>query len=254
MQYKVKKNDDCKQKWIDKAKQTWPYISAEDAEKNELNMESVFADVGTEKVNDGDSLEFLGRKLWLKNKKEKLSQRDKIIGYIPCENEDGTEGYIRIIKSSRKIIVIPIVLALLILAGIIGGIVAVNQNTKSFLDTAAISYQMPNGMKNENPNEIMIPVFTELVRPSGSNKVVAGLVNPEGNPCYFQYSIYLKENEQLLYESKWIEPGIAIMEFEIAEQLQAGEYPIEIRIKTGSLSDVEVEMNGGEIDAVLRIE
>ncbi len=38
----------------------------------------------------------------------------------------------------------------------------------------------------------MIPVFTELVRPAGSNKVAAGLVNPE-NPCYFQYSIYLKE-------------------------------------------------------------
>ena len=58
-------------------------------------MESVFADVGTEKVNNGDFLDFLGRKLWLKNKKEKLSQRDKIIGYIPCENEAEEEGYIR---------------------------------------------------------------------------------------------------------------------------------------------------------------
>ena len=55
-------------------------------------MESVFADVGPEKVNNGDFLDFLGRKLWLKNKKEKLSQRDKIIGYIPCENEAEEEG------------------------------------------------------------------------------------------------------------------------------------------------------------------
>ncbi|MBS5344647.1 MAG: hypothetical protein KHX91_08860 [Clostridium sp.] len=217
-------------------------------------MESVFADVGTEKVNNGDFLDFLGRKLWLKNKKEKLSQRDKIIGYIPCENEAEEEGYIRIVKTSNNIIIIPIILSLLIIGGIIGGIIAVNQNSRSFLDQAAISYQMPNGIKNENPNEIMIPVFTELVRPAGSNKVAAGLVNPEGNPCYFQYSIYLKENEQLLYESKWIEPGTAIMEFEIMEQLQVGEYPIEIRIKTGSLNDLEVEMNGGEIDAVLRVE
>ena len=183
-------------------------------------MESVFADVGTEKVNNGDFLDFLGRKLWLKNKKEKLSQRDKIIGYIPCENEAEEEGYIRIVKTSNNIIIIPIILSLLIIGGIIGGIIAVNQNSRSFLDQAAISYQMPNGIKNENPNEIMIPVFTELVRPAGSNKVAAGLVNPEGNPCYFQYSIYLKENEQLLYESKWIEPGTAIMEFEIMEQLQ----------------------------------
>lgn len=217
-------------------------------------MESVFADVGTEKVNNGDFLDFLGRKLWLKNKKEKLSQRDKIIGYIPCENEAEEEGYIRIVKTSNNIIIIPIILSLLIIGGIIGGIIAVNQNSRSFLDQAAISYQMPNGIKNENPNEIMIPVFTELVRPAGSNKVAAGLVNPEGNPCYFQYSIYLKENEQLLYESKWIEPGTAIMEFEIMEQLQVGEYPIEIRIKIGSLNDLEVEMNGGEIDAVLRVE
>ena len=36
--------------------------------------------------------------------------------------------------------------------------------------------------------------------------------------------------------------------------MKSGEYPIIINIKTGSLKDPEVEMNGGEVDAVLQVE
>lgn len=74
-----------------------------------------------------------------------------------------------------------------------------NRKPKVDLDESAISYQMPNGMKNENSSEIMIPVFSSLV-------------------------------------------------------MKSGEYPIIINIKTGSLKDPEVGMNGGEVDAVLQVE
>ena len=57
-----------------------------------------------------------------------------------------------------------------------------------------------------------------------------------------------------MYESKWLEPGTAIVEIEIKEKLEAGDYPISIQVKTGSLDDPEVEMNGGEIDSVFRVE
>ncbi len=57
-----------------------------------------------------------------------------------------------------------------------------------------------------------------------------------------------------MYESKWLEPGTAIVEIGIKEKLEAGDYPISIQVKTGSLDDPEVEMNGGEIDSVLRVE
>ena len=77
--------------------------------------------------------------------------------------------------------------------------VVIEPEAKVDLDESAISYQMPNGMKNENSSEIMIPVFSSLV-------------------------------------------------------MKSGEYPIIINIKTGSLKDPEVEMNGGEVDAVLQVE
>ena len=213
----------------------------------------VFADTGSEKEHNNDSLEFLGRKLWLKDKKQKTARGEKIIGYIPCANENGKEGYIRIIQKSKKVFLIPVLILLLLLGGLLGGAFLLN-NQGVHLDEAAISYQMPNGMKNENPEEIMIPVFTELTMAKGSKEVTAGLVNPEGNPCYFQYSIYLKKDKELLYQSEWIEPGTAVVEFELKEQLSAGEYPIEIHIKTGSLDNPEIEMNGGEVDCILRVE
>ena len=77
---------------------------------------------------------------------------------------------------------LPLILIFALLVG--GGIWwALNRQPKVDLDKEAIAYQMPNGMKNENPNEIMIPVFSELTMKTGKNKVEAGLVNPEGNPC-----------------------------------------------------------------------
>lgn len=172
---------------------------------------------------------------------------------LQCKSNEGEEGYVRIIEKKRKKMLLPLILIFALLVG--GGIWwALNRQPKVDLDKEAIAYQMPNGMKNENPNEIMIPVFSELTMKTGKNKVEAGLVNPEGNPCYFKYQIYLKEGNKLLYESKWLEPGTAIVEIEIKEKFEVGNYPITISVKTGSLKDPEVEMNGGEVETILKVE
>ena len=253
MQYEVVKNSDCKHRWKDNNGWYWPYISISDAEDKELDLNKIFGDVGNKKGDSGDILQFLGRTITLTTVKVKLARKERIIGYIPCQDKYGVIGYSRIIEKKRKkVIWLPFLMALLLLLG--GGLWVLNQNPKVDLDDAAISYQMPNGMKNENPSEIMMPVFTELTLPSGSSKVSAGLVNPEGNPCYFKYRVYLKENNELLYESKWLKPGTAILEFKVKQKMKAGEYPIVISIKTGSLKDPEIEMNGGEVDSILRVE
>lgn len=253
MEYQVVKNEYSNQKWKDKNNQEWSYIPAADAEKMELDLTKVVADIGDEKNNNGDRLYFLGRMLLLNNVKTTPAGSEKVLGYIPCKSNEGEEGYVRIIEKKRKKMLLPLILIFALLVG--GGLWwALNRQPKVDLDEEAIAYQMPNGMKNENPNEIMIPVFSELTMKSGENKVEAGLVNPEGNPCYFKYEIYNKKDNKLLYESKWLEPGTAIVEIEIKEKLEAGDYQISIQVKTGSLDDPEVEMNGGEIDSVLRVE
>ena len=45
----------------------------------------------------------------------------------------------------------------------------------------------------------------------------------------------LKESKKTIYESKWIEPGTAVVEIEIKEgKLKIGTYPITIKVESGS--------------------
>ena len=67
---------------------------------------------------------------------------------------------------------------LLLIGLLIGGWYFLSHQNTVDLDEAAISYQMPNGMKNDNPQEIMIPVFNQLKTNHNSNTISVGLVNP----------------------------------------------------------------------------
>lgn len=253
MKYEVRKLKYCVKLWKDKDRKRWPYLTETEAEVKGIDLNNVFADVGSEKDYNGDCLLYSGRKLKLADKKKELKKSEKIYGYIPCVNENGEEGYIRIIKKRKKWLALFLILLLLIPL-LLGVKYFVDQGNKIDLDEAAISYQMPNGMKNENPEEIMIPVFGELTMAEGTTEITAGFANPEGNPCYFKYSIVLKEENKVLYESKWIEPGTAVVEINVSEKLPKGNYPILIKIDTGTLEDPEVEMNSGKIESILKVE
>lgn len=253
MKYEVRKLKYCVKLWKDKDRKRWPYLTETEAEVKGIDLNNVFADVGSEKDYNGDCLLYSGRKLKLADKKKELKKSEKIYGYIPCVNENGEEGYIRIIKKGKKWLALLLILLLLIPL-LLGVKYFVDQDNKIDLDEAAISYQMPNGMKNENPEEIMIPVFGELTMAEGTTEITAGFANPEGNPCYFKYSIVLKEENKVLYESKWIEPGTAVVELNVSEKLPKGNYPILIKIDTGTLEDPEVEMNSGKIESILKVE
>lgn len=253
MRYELRKRKECTHTWKDKEKKRWPYLTVKEAEIKEIDLGTVFADAGAIEKHDGGELHFNGRIMPLQEQKRVLEHGEKVVGYIPCVNEQQEEGYIRILRKSKKWLAI--LLALLLMIGcLLGGWYWLNRNEGVDLDKSAISYQMPNGMKNENPEEIMMPVFSELKMAKGSDEIAVGLVNPEGNPCYFKYSILLKEDNKKLYESKWIEPGNAVVEIKLTQTLKTGSYPIIIKIDTGSLDDVETALNGGEIDAVLKVE
>ena len=199
MNYEVVRNKESRHRWKDHSRRVWYYIHLKEAEKMQIDLTKVFADIGNEKENNGSDLNSNGRILLLQDKKEQLSSSETVLVYIPCRDTEGNFGYVRILKrKKRKVIWFFLLFLLLLLIG--GGTWwLLNRKPKVDLDESAISYQMPNGMKNENSSEIMIPVFSSLV-------------------------------------------------------MKSGEYPIIINIKTGSLKDPEVEMNGGEVDAVLQVE
>lgn len=233
---------------------SWQYIPVKRAEEEEITPQKIVGDIGR-----GDRREPAavltaedGQEYPVSPFREKLGYSQKIVGYIPCEDEEGEPLYIRIIGRNWLKILLP----LLILAALVAGGILwyLSQNSGPRLDENAIAYQMPNGMKNEDPNQIMLPGFGTIEMEAGQRTVEAALVNPEGNPCYFKYIISLEESGEVIYESGWLEPGTAVTEWEISEELEPGDHPISMLIDTGMLEDYEQEMNKGAINAVLRVE
>ena len=76
------------------------------------------------------------------------------------------------------------------------------------------------------------------------------LLNPDGNPCYFRFSLILSETDEELYRSGLIPPGMAVTDIELNRALEAGEYALRIRIESFSLSD-RSEMNGADMETKL---
>ena len=72
----------------------------------------------------------------------------------------------------------------------------------------------------------------------------------EGNPCYFKFEIVLKDTDETIFESKYVEPSKAITDVELTKPLSAGEYPATIKISTLSL-DGKNPLNGANVETVL---
>lgn len=183
--------------------------------------------------------------------KYKLSFFEKIIGYIPVSSPNGKAGYARIrVRTAGKILAVVI----LLLALAAGGTAAFLLNRGPALDGSAIAYQLPDGVKNTDPDSILLPGFDVLEMNYATQEVEAALLNPEGNECFFKFTITLKSDGTELYHTGLIKPGTAVTKFKINKKLETGEYPIVITVETSDLEDPESYYNGGAVEAVLEVE
>lgn len=246
----------CTKNFRDKDKNLWKYIPVKQAQDKKITPQDIAGDTGYRSkkspvgtlAGDGESGE-KAKKMNVLPFRAKLGYSQREAGYIPCQDEKGTLRYVRVIRKS----VIKILLPVIILLALIGGGIwwYLSQQGLPDLDESAIAYQMPDGMKNEDPNQIMMPGFGTITMDAGGTTVHAALANPEGNPCYFKYQISLSDTGEQIYESGWIEPGMAVTEWNISERLPEGEYPIYILVQTGSLDNYEEGMNRGAANATL---
>lgn len=97
---------------------------------------------------------------------------------------------------------------------------------------------------------IKIPGYPSITLPKDQKTVNVALLNPEGNPCYFTFTLILKDTGETLYQSKLVPPGKAITEITMARALPAGEYDATIKITTTSVADGSA-MNGANVETVL---
>lgn len=95
--------------------------------------------------------------------------------------------------------------------------------------------------------QTLIPGFPNLYMEANQNKLYVELVNPYDNPCYFKYTILLKETSEVIYSSKLIPPGKTINDITLDRNIDKGEYDVIIRINTYLLSDPEFPLNNSDV-------
>lgn len=173
-----------------------------------------------------------------------------------------------IVLKKRHVVVIAIMILLLLFGGVFVGL---NWNNwfgeKEDKPAQTSQVSKPENSVDIDPNAgdwtgskpedqepsskgIKIPGYPSITIAADSKNVTMALLNPEGNPCYFKFEIVLKDTDETIFESKYVEPGKAITDVELTRPLSAGEYPAIIKISTLSL-DGSSPMNGANVETVL---
>lgn len=235
----------------------WKYIPVQGAGAEKISHDKVVGDVFvnraqmpvdylTAELTDGTS-----ESTPVYAYKEKLSFLEKTVGYVPDSKE--RDRYARIVKKSLAKLLVPLVLVLIVAAVLLAYFRPWAHQDGPNLDKTAIAYQMPNGIKNEDPTRIMMPFFDEItITKNGQGKVA--LVNPDGNTCYFKYVLTLKDGDQMVYESGLIQPGMAVTEWYLDSPLEAGEYEGTLKIETSDLEDYTQAANGADYVVKIMVE
>lgn len=107
--------------------------------------------------------------------------------------------------------------------------------------------------ESDPPEGIRIPGYPSITIPADTKDVTVNLMNPEGNPCYFTFTLVLKDTDETIYQSKMVEPGKAITQITLSKELSAGEYPAILKISTAALDDGRA-MNGANVETVLNVQ
>lgn len=173
---------------------------------------------------------------------------------------NGTVGYARIAddvfvavvgRRSHKKLVLAVVGVLALAAAVY---CALNWNTwfpqKLDIDPSAAAVPTQNVPQRENIN---IPGYT-VITANTDGKTKWNLVNPEGNPCYFQVVVKTKDRNRVIYESKLMPPGSEIKDPELTRKLSPGTYDITLQYNTFELEGDHAPMNNAVTEAQLVVE
>ena len=150
---------------------------------------------------------------------------------------------------------------ILFIAVVAGTIIAINYFTNDDAkDTVGDLLGLDPNATNEQVQEesvesaagISIPGFEKLVFQADSLTQDVAFENPEQNDVYF--IIYLTINDEIVYESKLIEPGKGIYSIKLPTSYAAGEYAGKLTYETRSMSDSNEQKNGAEINVPIIFE
>lgn len=251
MKLRYSNNTSVNKVWKDIKGNKYKIFSTDDYQDKTKGRGFLFGDIGKKGKLSEDKFCYKDEEFDVYITKQKLGFFDNIYGYIPCVDEEDQEGFIRIIKTSWTRIITIIVVLILILS--IAGIFYFKENDGPPLDPSAISYESVDSVVNDDPNSIALPGYSVMTYSLKLKKVYMPLINPEGNQCYFVYSIRLKETGEEIYRSGYIEPATAVTGYELNREFEIGEYDIILTANAWDINDYTVPLNGGSIETVLKV-
>lgn len=109
---------------------------------------------------------------------------------------------------------------------------------------------LPNEDADNDSKSIQINGFTDWSLPAGKTEnLPIVLENPEGNPCYFTFSIDLSDGT-VLYKSGHVPPGNRISAVTINQPLSEGKYDATVVITT---NDIETGASMNSAKAKIKI-
>lgn len=222
--------------------------------KNILNKEAIVGDIRKKTKNPSEDILVVEKQRFeVEQAKKKLGFFEKILGYIPCIDEAGQESWVRIVvPATNKLVALSSFLVVL-LGFIGGGFWYLNRDQGPKLDDQAIAYQMPNGIKNKDPEQVLLPGYDTITLDSKTGKSKAILPNIDGNQIYAEFHIILKDDQKEIYKSGLVAPGKALVGFKTTKKLERGVYPVIVQVVAYDLKDPDSKVNGGSIETNLKV-
>lgn len=144
------------------------------------------------------------------------------------------------VRKNRKIWMIGAVFVIVLAAGITAGyfLLGDRDTASNGLKVQKNTIEWDQDMQSADENaDIQIPYYGDVYMEGGSDKIDMTLVNPKENDCYFVYTFILSDTGEEIYQSDLIEPGRALTEADLEDEVPAGTYKMDIRIDTYTMDD-----------------
>lgn len=172
------------------------------------------------------------------------------IGYIPCGNNE----YIIVKKKKKFRLILYLLTIFILLVSLIGGWFILN---KDDINIDPNAYDYTSSLKrpeNIDDSKIMVPGYGKFTINKGSGVIDTVLFNPEGNPCFFQFTLIEKETNEVLYESKLVPPGKGISPIKLSKSFdEIGSFEAVLKFKSVDLENTDITYNGSEMDVIINV-
>lgn len=174
----------------------------------------------------------------------------KTLGYIPYENNE----YIAVKKRSYTKIIAIFLTVLLAMLVLLGGFFF-KSSGKQDIDPNAGDYS--SALKrpdNIDESQILVPGYGKFTIKKGSDTIDTAFFNPEGNPCFFKFTLIEKSTNKVLYESKLVPPGKGISPIKVNKIFnELGSYDAILKFQSFDLEDTTIQYNGSDIEVKLNV-